>query len=512
MRKWFFRGLTAVLVLCVLGAGVVAWVLTRPPIDTVGRVAFDRALAVPPLARSEVDAAGRRVFELRAQSGRSDLGHGGQTATWGYNGTHLGPTLRARRGEQVRVNITNGLGEDTTVHWHGMHLPARMDGGPHQPIRPGSTFSPEWRIDQPASTLWYHPHPHERTEKQVYRGLAGLFLVDDPATDVAALPHEYGVDDVPVVVQDKAFTDDGQLAEASPLGSDIGILGDSLLVNGTPKPYLPVTTDLVRLRVLNASTARSYNFAFSDGRPFTLIGTDGGLLDRPHQVDRLPLSPAERAEVLVAMRPGEQVVLRSVPPAPEGDFGVRRFQGGRDKFDVLQLRAAASLKPGPAVPAKLVDTPRLDPAEAAQTRTMTFTGRQINDRLMEHGRNDAVVTKGTTEVWTVRNGHGTPHSFHIHDVQFQVLSRTDGGPLPPHLSGWKDTIRLPPQQGYTVIMRFADYADPETPYMFHCHLLRHEDQGMMGQFIVVEPGDGPKSRAPADRTGAGGSHHQDHPG
>ncbi|WP_309238471.1 multicopper oxidase family protein [Actinoplanes aureus] len=492
MRKWLFRGLLLLIVLGVVGAGVGVWVLTRPPIDTVGEVSFDRALAVPPLAPSTVDKDGRRVFELRAQAGQTDLGRGEPSATWGYNGAHLGPTLRAKRGEQVVVNITNQLGEDTTVHWHGMHLPARMDGGPDRPIRPGETFAPRWRVDQPAATLWYHPHPHERTETQVYRGLAGMFLIDDPDTDVATLPHEYGVDDIPVMVQDKAFDDDGQLTESGRFGSEIGILGDSVLVNGVPGPYLDVTTTLVRLRLLNASTARIFNFSLSDGRPFTLIGSDGGLLDRPHQVERLMLSTGERAEVLVAMRPGERVVLRSGPPAPEGDFATRRFQGGGDRFDVLELRAAATLKPSPAVPSTLVAVPRLDPASAAETREMRFSTRDINGRKMEHGRVDAVVTRDSTEVWTVRNGHGTPHSFHIHDVQFQVLARTDGGPVPPLLSGWKDTVYLPPHEGYRVIMRFTDFADPATPYMFHCHVLRHEDEGMMGQFVVVEPGGAPQ--------------------
>ncbi|GIF00043.1 multicopper oxidase [Paractinoplanes rishiriensis] len=486
--------------LVVSGIGAIVWLFTRPGINTVGQVTFDRQLAVPPLAASTVKD-GQRVFDLRSQAGQSDLGRGGRTGTWGYNGALLGPTLRATRGERVVVNITNGLGEDTTVHWHGMHLPARMDGGPHQPIRPGATFSPQWRIDQPAATLWYHPHPHESTERQVYRGLAGMFLIDDPATDVKSLPHEYGVDDVPVIVQDKEFDGDGQFDENGRFGSDIGILGDTLLVNGTPNPYLEVTTELVRLRLLNGSTSRLFNFALSDGRPFTLVGTDGGLLDRPYQVTHLPLSMGERAEVLVAMRPGERVVLRSDPPMPDGDFAERRFHGGGDRFDVLELRAAGTLRPSAEVPATLVDTPRLDPATAAEKRSMTFTSRKINDRKMAHDRVDAVITRDTTEVWTVRNGHSTPHSFHIHDVQFQVLGRTDGGPVPPQLSGWKDTVFLPPHEGYTVIMRFTDFADPSTPYMFHCHVLRHEDEGMMGQFVVVEPGGKPALGAHHDHTG-----------
>jgi FtsP/CotA-like multicopper oxidase with cupredoxin domain len=196
------------------------------------------------------------------------------------------------------------------------------------------------------------------------------------------------------------------------------------------------------------------------------------------------LSVGERAEVVVAMRPGERVELRSQPT------GLGRFQGGRDAFDVLQLRAAAELRPG-ELPQRLADIQRLDPAQAAQERTFTFQGREINDDRMDMDRVDAVVVKDTVEVWNVANGHGTPHSFHIHDVQFQVLS-VDGGAPPPELGGWKDTLFLEPRRRYEVIARFADYADPTTAYMFHCHVLRHEDEGMMGQFVVVErQGDKP---------------------
>ncbi|MBM7093806.1 multicopper oxidase domain-containing protein, partial [Streptomyces sp. S12] len=140
---------------------------------------FDNALAIPPLAESTVEQDGTRVFSLRMQAGETEFRDGVRTPTWGFNGTYLGPTLRAKRGEKVRVRITNELGEASTVHWHGMHLPARMDGGPHQMIAPGGTWTPHWTVDQPAATLWYHPHPHGKTEEHVRRGLAGLFLLDD---------------------------------------------------------------------------------------------------------------------------------------------------------------------------------------------------------------------------------------------------------------------------------------------------------------------------------------------
>ncbi|HEV6954208.1 MAG TPA: multicopper oxidase domain-containing protein, partial [Promicromonospora sp.] len=242
-------------------------------VSPVDEVPFDTELAIPPLAESRV-VDGTRVFSLTAQEGTSELVPGVQTLTWGFDGPYLGPTLRAERGERVAVEVTNDLPEPTSVHWHGMHLPAAMDGGPHQEVAPGDTWRPTWRIDQPAATLWYHPHPHGQTEKHVYRGLAGLFLLDDDASAAADLPHTYGVDDVPVVVQDKVLGADGQL-ELDDDGEEPGTLGDVVLTNGTRGAYHEVTSERVRLRLLNGSTARTYQLGFED-REMDLVATDGG--------------------------------------------------------------------------------------------------------------------------------------------------------------------------------------------------------------------------------------------
>src|SRR5699024_7251858 len=176
---------------------------------------------------------------------------------------------------------------------------------PHQMIDPGQTWAPHWQIDQAASTLWYHPHPHGQTEDHVYRGLAGMFIVDDDASRKAELPHEYGIDDLPLIVQDKTFDGDGE-PELTHDGAEPGMLGDTVMVNGTIGGVQKVTTEKVRLRLLNGSTARTYAFEFPD-RPMTLTAGDGGLLDEPAQVDRLRLAPGERAEVVVDFSPGETV-------------------------------------------------------------------------------------------------------------------------------------------------------------------------------------------------------------
>lgn len=475
------RMLYAALALCVLGAGglAVVYYVVLAPVSTVGKVDFDRPLRVPPLAASHVTKDGTRVFHLTARPGTTELRPGVRSRTWGYNGSYLGPTVRAERGEKVRVDVTNRLGETTTVHWHGMHIPARFDGGPHQPIKPGHTWHPTWRIDQPAATLWYHPHPHGETEGQINRGLVGMFLIDDPKGTVAGrLPHNYGTDDIPVIVQDKSISGNGDLGS--------GDLGDKLIVDGTSGPYQRVTTQKVRLRLLNASARRVYNFGLSDGRPFTMIATGDGLLPRPAAMHRLQLSPGERADIVVSMAPGQRVTLRSYHPDLGTNGIASRFNGGQDRFDVLQLRAARHLAPSPAIPAHLAAAPDLD-VTGAKVRTFALGGRTINGTSMAMGRIDATVPLGSTEIWQVTNGADEYHNFHIHDVRFQVLS-IDGRRPGRALSGWKDTIFMPPDRTVRLAMRFTDYADPTSPYMFHCHLLPHEDRGMMGQFVVVRPG------------------------
>lgn len=482
--------------LVVAGLGTVYFVVLAP-VSTVDAIDFARPLAIPPLAGSHVEPDGTRVFHLTAQAGDTELLPGTRSPTWGFNGSYLGPTLRADRGENVRVEVTNRLDETTTVHWHGMHLPARFDGGPHQPISPGQTWRPSWRVDQPAATLWYHPHPHGQTQDHINRGLAGMFLIDDPASPVAErLPHAYGVDDIPLIVQDKSISADGELGSEE--------FGDDLVVNGTYGPHLDVTTEKVRLRLLNASARRVYDFALSDGRAFTMIGTGGGLLPRPAPMHNVQLSPGERADMVVSMAPGQRVTLRSSPP----DLGINalaaRFDGGNDRFDVLQLRAAARLAPSPTIPEELAAAPDLD-VTGAHVRTFELGGRTINDKKMDMNRIDETVPVDTTEAWDVTNSAGEYHNFHVHDVQFAVLT-VDGEPPGPALSGWKDTIFMPPRRTVRLAMRFTDYADPHSPYMFHCHLLPHEDRGMMGQFVVVRPRQSTTAPEPNSEPMAGMHH------
>ncbi|MFQ6394157.1 multicopper oxidase family protein [Nocardia sp. KC 131] len=475
----------ATVLLLAVGGGV-TWIYVSAAVSTVGSTKFSNELAIPPLAHSELRPDGTRVFDLDMRSGHKEFRAGQVTQTWGFNGDYLGPTLRARRGERVEVRVRNSLQEASTVHWHGMHLPAAMDGGPHQMVAASDTWEPQWTIDQPAATLWYHPHPHGATEQHVRRGLTGLFLLDDEISESLPLPRNYGVDDLPVIVQDVKFRG-AELDSGHAIFRDVGFLGDQTMVNGTLTPYRDVGDELVRLRLLNASTARVYTFGFADDRSFSLVATDGGLVEHPAALDRLQLSPGERAEIVVRVRSGERAVLRSTKLDAGLDFWNGRFAGGDDAFDVLELRAAATLRPSPELPAMLAPPSTPDGSDSVAERRFELNLSGINGQPMAMDRIDLAVTRGTAETWIVHNNDGMPHNFHIHDVQYRVLAM-NGAPSPPALTGPKDTVFLPPDATVELAMRFTGPADPNTPYMYHCHLLWHEDQGMMGQFVVLEPG------------------------
>ena len=477
-------------------AGAVGIAYSQADRSTVGEMTFANPVVIPPVLDGTEQADGTFRYDLTLQAGTSSILPGKTTETWGANGPLLAPTLRARLGQTVRVAVRNDLPEATSIHWHGMHLPAAMDGGPHQAIRPGEAWAPVWAIDQPAATLWYHPHPHGATARHVYRGITGLFLLEDDASSAAGLPSRYGVDDIPLIIQDRLFADDGQFQDSDGLLRSIsvqtgpGLLGDTILVNGTHDSHLDVTTTLVRLRLLNGSSTRSYHLGLSDDRPFSLVATENGLLDRPVALDRLPLSPGERAEIVVPFTAGETVVLRSYQPELGGNALSNRFWGGDDTFDLIQFRAGPDLEVSALLPVALPFASASDVIpvpDGSHTRLIAFAGdNELDGERMSMTRIDQVVPAGATEIWTV-TGSGAMHGFHIHGASFRVLD-IDGDPPPPHLVGLKDTVFIPDGASLRLAIRFPDTVDPAVPYMYHCHLLAHEDNGMMGQYLVVPPG------------------------
>lgn len=442
-----------------------------------------KPLFIPPLMEGEFEDSVRR-FELTAQAGSKELIDGSTTPTWGFNGDFLGPTLRLYNGEDTAITVHNELDEMTTIHWHGMKIPARFDGGPHSPIEPGQSWEARWGINQPASTMWYHPHPHMKTALHCYRGLAGMIILDDVHSVALGLPQQYGVDDIPVVVTDHKFNSDGTFNEEN--DPDLGLMGDTPLVNGIHQADFAATTRRVRLRLLNGATMRFFNFALSTGQPFHVIATDNGFLQSPLEVESVLMGPGERAEIVIDLVPGETIQLVSDPV--EDNFGIPTDGtdfGFQDSFVLMNLIGPTEESPAvPPLPEELIDDYELD-IEGAPEREFELDTFEINGQLMDMDRIDFRITHDGPEVWKVTNANvDWPHNFHIHNARFQVINVENQNSDAMATYGWRDTVGIPPETTVTLAVEFGQYRDPEIPYMYHCHMLYHEDEGMMGQFTM----------------------------
>lgn len=436
-------------------------------------------LFIPPLLEDKDPNQSEASLELTVRKSSKEFFPGKKTETYGYNGDYLGPTIRVSKGEHVNVKVINNLPEETTVHWHGLLVAGEMDGGPQQMILSQNEWNPNFVINQPAATLWYHAHPIHKTGNQVYKGLAGLFIIDDENSGKLNLPDDYGVNDIPLIIQDKRFASDGTMIYKTNM-MDImqGMLGNTILVNGTVNPVIEVGTTKTRFRILNGATARTFEFRLSDGSVFYQIASDGGLLESPIKMNSLRLAPGERAEVIIDFSKysvGEAINLQSP------GFKIIDFVIARKEIDTT------------AIPEKLSIIPRIEELKTVKTRAFDLMGMglmvNINGKQMDMTRIDETVNYGDTEIWVIRNvmtgmgpgmmGGNVAHTFHYHGVQFQVLSR-DGRKPPLNEQGWKDTVLVNPNETVKVISRF----DYKGLYMYHCHILEHEDAGMMGQFEV----------------------------
>jgi bilirubin oxidase len=452
------------------------------------------------------------TFDLTVAYDSVEFIPGYLTQTAGVNGPILGPTLIINKGDAVSINVTNELSDTTTMHWHGVHLPSEMDGGPHSKIAPNTTWSPNWIAMDNASTMWYHPHLHHTTYKQVMMGVSGIIINRDSAESALVLPRTYGVDDIPLVLQTKVMTADHQI------DTDLGHrnMDTMLLVNATRNAYFNAPAQLVRFRILNGSAMRSFNVGLSNGADFWVIGSDGGLLSAPVQVNDLVVSNGERYEIIVDLSglEGSSVELMNLGTTiPSGVYGSATMGGmggssipnysnnplnGSD-FTLLTLNVGEpTLNSITSMPTELVTIDLLSEFNVDENRNLEMSAVdmgmnaalngpfQINNSPFDMTVINEVVRINNKEVWTVNNLTQIAHPFHIHDVQFNIIE-VNGDTPPAHMQGWKDVVLVPGQMGSAkFITKFEDFTDPEIPFMYHCHILAHEDEGMMGQFIVVE--------------------------
>jgi FtsP/CotA-like multicopper oxidase with cupredoxin domain len=444
-------------------------------------------LPVPPLLQPTLDKD-VQVFPLQMATGTTEILPGVASPTAGFNGAFLGPTMRISERQKVRFSVTNNLAEQTTVHWHGLHIAPSMDGGPQNIIAAGTTWSPEFTVKQSQScTLWYHPHGLGTTARQVSLGLVGMIIVDDRSPAGASLPRDYGRDDFPLIMQSTAVLADGSLAQNNggftAAGSTL-----QLLVNGTgataATPTLTVDRGRVRLRLLNASLVDTITVARADGAAFTQVASDAGLLTAPLAATSVRLVHGERAEILLDLTPGAAVTLQATVQ--------NAVDAVRYTVPIAAVSTASpAAPPPPPLPRTLNTIVPLDTTNAL-TRTLTLnnTGAiqmingiagtsitTLHDNMLMTGLNDI-------EVWDVFNATAAlHHSFHLHDVPYQVIS-IDGVAASGANLGWKDTIEVPPGTTVRIAMQFTDFTDSEYMYMLHCHNLVHEDAGMMLGLMV----------------------------
>lgn len=410
-------------------------------------------------------------YKIIVQSGTTNFIGDKQTPTLGYNGSFLGPVIKVTRGEEVRMHVTNELQVETSVHWHGLEVEGTSDGGPHQVISAGSLWEPVFTINQPASTLWFHPHVMGTTATQVYNGLAGLIIVEDDNSKSLNLPDDYGVNDIPLIIQDKSFNRDGSFRYDDNMMD--GVVGDYILVNGAITPYLDVKQTKMRFRIVNGANASNFTLRLNDEDDFHQIASDGGLLEKALLSQSLFISPGERAEIIVDFAKYE-----------EGE--VLRLTSDNDL--VMTFRVGSEIVDNTVIPDVLATIEKLDVDQVSAIKTIELDGMghmvTINGRQFDMHRIDDKVSLGATEIWEITSlrsmmMRSPGHPFHIHGTQFQVLSRNGNEPRENEM-GWKDTVFVRSGETVRIIVQFKF----KGIFMYHCHILEHEEAGMMGQLEV----------------------------
>ena len=434
------------------------------------------------------------------------------------------PIFKIKRGGRFTASLENGLDEPTIVHWHGLHVPADMDGHPMDSIDPGANYPYDFTVTNRGGTYWYHTHAHHLTAKQAYGGLASFFIVEDEddLRLASALDLKFGETDLPMVIQDKRFNAAGELVyEPDANEQMMGYLGDIVLVNLTPNAYLEIGPRIYRFRCLNGSNARIYKLAFMQGNEqlaYHVIGTDGGLLDRPYPVKEVFLAPGERLDVLFdasQLRQGEQVFLKSLAfdtmendgmmsmmgssSSMSGDNSMDRSHGSTRlddglEFNLLKLVVTKPAQAPRPLPTQLSKVLPIDTKGAKQRSVRVEMGHMrwlINGESFRPDAFPIDANRNTTEVWELHNAkQSMPHPMHMHGFHFQVLSRQNSPKqiqtLGVHGSGrivsdlgWKDTVLVWPGETVRLAVDFSHQFDDDQTYVFHCHNLEHEDGDMM---------------------------------
>ncbi|MEL4373690.1 multicopper oxidase CueO [Brucella cytisi] len=483
-----------------------------------------RPLPLPPLI--EPDASG--VVELKVQTGRHSFEEGSEAASAGINGAYLGPLVRLKNGETVTLSVENGMDEETTLHWHGLFVPSVLDGGPHNLIASGAEWKLKVTVNQPASFNWFHPHLHGNTARQAHMGIAGFMVVTDGKDAERGLPEDYGVDDIPLVLQDRRVIEGDKVYQPDIMDLMHGFRGDKLIVNGVVSPEARVPASIVRLRILNGANARNFHVRLSDNRPLLVIASDGGFIGKPEAVERLTISPGERYEVLVDFSKGEAADLLTYGDDSGGDdlhlmrFVVDSTLRGKitavpDRLDgpdaadeklsvkrrsfFFDERMAENMKLMMAKPSAdphaghNMDMGSMSGAmdhEMHGARTSADAGpalealtsgveMAIAGKPFDMNRIDVEAKLGSWEIWDLTTKE-MPHPFHIHGASFRILSLNGKAP-PVHQSGWKDTALIDGKA--EILVHFDREGAKSHPFMFHCHVLEHEDVGMMAQFVTV---------------------------
>lgn len=473
----------------------------------IGRIQAQNQLYIPPTVSGN-------SINLTVQSGFRNFYTSNPTPTFGINGSFLSPTIIVNKGDIVTLNVINTLTVPTTMHWHGLHVAPENDGGPHQIIPAGTTWSPSFEILNSAGTFWYHPHGEGKTELHVGKGLAGMFIIHDAAEMALNLPETYGIDDIPLITQTKAFDVLNQIAIADHMDT-------SIFVNGTLNAFDTLPSQIVRLRLLNGSSMRSFNYGFSNDMTFYQIATDGGLVDIPRPMNRILLAPGERTEILIdlTLLNGQSINLMSYgSEMPIGIFGsptvgvapdtmenyLMNPLNGTDYSLINFIIGNQTASPITTIPTTLVPFTPYQLADvdvnrklildtisllAGETPSLAEGPFGINNKTFSMDSINIEVPLNSTEVWTLVNNTHIAHPFHIHDIEFNVIEHN--GTTPPlYMQGWKDVVLVPPHDSVKFITKFITFSDEMTPYMYHCHLLHHEDDGMMGSFLVRDPNAG----------------------